>query len=533
MMPALSTLMIAARTMLLCGLAMPALAQQAPQDGTPAAPVTPAAPAAPVTSGELSAEVGEHGQRSGHASVARDQQGLSLDAALDLVRNGNYLDGSVFLERSASLGAEWKSRQGRFGFSADKVEQDTRYPAPFSALKALAWTQASWPDDRYRYDVSRASAFVQRYVGNMELGVEATLREKRAQATYAGDTGSDVSSYRSRQLQLAPRLRHYGKLGTVGTDTELGVDLMQWERRTARSTDNSASDLKRRQHARALLLREELAFGGVHAPRLLLGLRREQFHLDPSDLPAGGSDWENQRAWDLQGSFLLRPDTSVYAKTARSYRIDDDGYTSAGYRPLAGQLRYQREVGLNWSGKDRSASLRLFSERLLTRIVFDQSLVELNQQGFAGNLEPARRDGVAIEASMVLSPAWRIEGQLQQAHARYEDYPYDGADIALVPKTLATARLYWTPPGRSTADLGVQWLRALRYGNDFDNSCLAQVPAFATLDGHYGYKVGAWQLELAASNLTDRRHYGDARACRSSIYQNDTRQLRLSARYQF
>ena len=87
-------------------------------------------------------------------------------------------------------------------------------------------------------------------------------------------------------------------------------------------------------------------------------------------------------------------------------------------------------------------------------------------------------------------------------------------DVALVPKTLATARLYWTPPGRSTADLGVQWLRALRYGNDFDNSCLAQVPAFAALDGHYGYKVGAWQLELAASNLTDRRHYGDARACR-------------------
>lgn len=521
MMPALSTLMIAIRTVLLCGLAMPALAQQAQQGG---------APVAAVTSGEVSAEVGEHGQRSGHASVARDHDGLSLDAALDVVRNGNYRDGSVFLERGASLGAEWKSRDGRFGFSADKVEQNTRYPAPLGTFSLVL---AAWPDDRYRYDVGRASAFVQRYIGNLELGVEATLREKRAQATYAGDTGSDVSSYRSRQLQLAPRLRHYGKLGTVGTDTELGVDLMQWERRTARSTEDSATDLTRRQHARALLLREELAFGGVHAPRLLLGLRQEQFHLDPSDLPAGGTDWENQRAWNLQGSFLLRPDTSVYAKTARSYRIDDDGYTSAGYRPLAGQLRYQREVGLNWSGKGRSASLRLFSERLVTKIVFDQSLVELNQQGFAGNLEPARRDGVAIEASMVLSPAWRLDGQLQQAHARYDDYPYDGADIALVPKTLATARLYWTPPGRSSADLGVQWLRALRYGNDFDNSCLARVPAFATLDGHYGYKAGAWQFELAASNLANRRHYGAARACRSSIYQNDTRQLRLSARYQF
>jgi iron complex outermembrane receptor protein len=522
MMPAPSALTIATRTVLLCALALPALAQEA------------AAPAAAVASGEVSLEVGQAGQRSGRASVARDQDGLSLDAAYDVQRNGNYRDGSVFLEHAASLGAEWKSRQGRFGFSADDIEQETRYPAPASAF---AYVLSAWPDDRYRYDVRRASGFVQRYLGNVELGVEASLREKRATATYVGEAGNDVSSYRSRQVQLAPRLRHYGKLGTVGTDTELGIDLMQWQRTTARSTEDSdpGSDLTRRQHARALLLREELAFGGVHAPRVLVGLRREQFHLDPSDLPLGGSNWERQRAWDLQGSFLLRPDLSMYAKTARKYRIDDDGYTSAGYRPLAGQLRYERELGLTWSDarNTRGASLRLFSERLVTQIVFDQSVLALNQQGFAGNLEPARRDGVALEGNLTLSPAWRIDGQLQQAHARYDDYPYDGADIALVPRTLAAARLYWTPPGNSSFDMGVQWLRALRYGNDFDNSCLARTPAFATIDSHYAYKAGRWQLELSGSNLANRRHYGDAPACRSSIYQNDTRQLRLSARYRF
>ena len=525
MMPALSALTIAVRALLLCALALPALAQQAGQAAAPAA-----------TSGDVSLELGQSGQRSARASVARDQDGLALDASFDVERNGNYRDGSVFLEHGASLGAEWKSRQGRFGFSADEIDQETRYPAPSSAF---AFVLAAWPDERYRYDVRRASGFVQRYLGNVELGVEASVREKRAAATYFGTAGSDVSSYRSRQVQLAPRLRHYGKLGTVGTDTELGIDLMQWERTTARSTGDGASDpgsdLTRRQHARALLLREELAFGGKHAPRVLVGLRHEQFHLDPSDLPPGGSDWENQRAWDLQGSFLLRSDLSAYAKTARKYRIDDDGYTSAGYRPLAGQLRYEREVGLTWSGPQNlyGASLRLFSERLVTQIVFDQSVVGLNQQGFAGNLEPARRDGVAIEGNLTLSPHWRVDGQLQQAHARYDDYPYDGADIALVPKTLLAARLYWTPPGNSSADVGVQWLRALRYGNDFDNSCLAGVPSFATFDSHYAYKAGRWQLELSGSNLANRRHYGDAPACRSSIYLNDTRQFRLSARYRF
>ncbi|MEG1051535.1 MAG: TonB-dependent receptor, partial [Janthinobacterium sp.] len=87
--------------------------------------------------------------------------------------------------------------------------------------------------------------------------------------------------------------------------------------------------------------------------------------------------------------------------------------------------------------------------------------------------------------------------------------------------------------GGASADVGVQWLRALRYGPDFAGSCLAQVPAFATVDGRYARKLGAWELELAGSNLANRRHYGDAPGCRSSIYLNDARQLRVSARYHF
>jgi iron complex outermembrane receptor protein len=92
---------------------------------------------------------------------------------------------------------------------------------------------------------------------------------------------------------------------------------------------------------------------------------------------------------------------------------------------------------------------------LLTQIVFDQSVLELNQQGFAGNLEPARRDGVAIEGNLTLSPAWRIDGQLQQAHARYDDYPYDGADIALVPTGMISLREGPSMPALRTLSEGV------------------------------------------------------------------------------
>ena len=527
MMPAPLALTLATRALLLCALAMPACAPAGAQESAQAGGAAAAPAQAGATHGDLSAELAQGGQRSMRSALSYGHDGLSLDAALDEHRNGNYRDGSVFHQRGFSGGAEWKIRQGRFGFSADQMNQDTRYPAPEAPYLALL---AARPEDLYRYEVRRASAFVQRYVGNFELGVELSRREKRARALYAGAAGSTESSYSSSRRQLSPRMRHYGKVGGVGTDTEVGLDLMQWERRSGSAVQGRDGPAQRRQHSRALLLREELAFGGPYAPRLLLGLRHEQFQLDPADMPPGGSDWENQNAWDVQGSFLLRPQLSVHAKAARSYRIDDDGYTSAGYRPLAGQMRRETELGATYGDHLRSASVRVFSERLSNQIVFDQNLGQL---GFAGNLEASRRDGIAVETSVLLAPDWRLDGQLRQVHARYDDYAYDGPDIALVPKTLASVRLYWTGRHGASADVGVQWLRALRYGQDFEHSCLAQVPAFATLDGRYVRKLGAWELELSGSNLANRRHYGDAPGCRSSIYQNDARQLRVSARYHF
>ncbi|MEG1328262.1 MAG: hypothetical protein RSD99_25405, partial [Janthinobacterium sp.] len=147
-MPAPSALTIATRALLLCALAMPACAQQGADGG-----------AAGVTHGDLSAELAQGGQHSVRGALSREQDGMTLDVAMDGLRNGNYRDGSVFHQRGFDGGAEWKVRQGRFGFSAEQLNQDTRYPAPEAPFLALL---AARPEDLYRYEVRRASAFVQR-----------------------------------------------------------------------------------------------------------------------------------------------------------------------------------------------------------------------------------------------------------------------------------------------------------------------------------------------------------------------------------
>lgn len=523
--PAAIPCRVAVLSLLLAGLMAPACARLQDETGQ-AQP----ADAAGAVQGDVYVEAGQAGLRNGRATVAQHRGGRTLDASLESEYSGNYRDGSDFRQLSFSGGAEWKLRNGRYGASADSVQQDTRYPAPpglFSSALVLPLQQR--PEDRYAYDVRRVSAFAQRYLGNIDLGVELSQREKSATASYVGDSGSYRAAYRSEQTQIAPRLRHYGKWGSVKTDTELGVDVLQWRRRSSSVSPYGAARAGRRQQSVAVLLREELLFAGPHATRLLFGLRHEHSHLDADERVQGGA-WARRNAWDIQASHDLAPQWTVHGKAARSFRIDDDGYTSAGYRPLAGQMRLEEEAGLTWGNTKRSVAARVFRERLSNQIVFDQNL---GQQGYVGNLEPGRRSGLVLDAGMDLGRDWRLTGQLQQVSAQFDDYPYNGPDIALVARTLATMRLYWTPQGASSADLGVQWLRALPYGNDFDNSCLAQVPRFAMLDGRYAYKSGAWELALTGSNLTNRRHYGDAPACRSSIYQNDARQLRLSLRYRF
>ena len=111
MMPAPPTLTISTRTLLLCALAMPACAQELE---SPAAPpsVQQDGGAAGVTHGDLSTELAQGGQHSVRGALSRDQDGMSIDLAIDELRNGNYRDGSVFHQRGFNGGAEWKLRQG-------------------------------------------------------------------------------------------------------------------------------------------------------------------------------------------------------------------------------------------------------------------------------------------------------------------------------------------------------------------------------------------------------------------------------------
>lgn len=505
-----------------------------------------AALAQSTTHGSVLVEAGEFGQQQQRAALAREAaDGWAMDAALQQTRSGNFRDDSQFRERSFNGGAEWKSKQGRAGFSIDSTRQDSRFPVQQDAVvTAGAVTGGAAPlGDFGLYDTDRASGFIQRYIGQFDLALELTRTEKTVSATHLRDSASYGSHYDSRETQVAPRLRHAGKAGAISYDSEIGIDLIRWQHRTG----NDYWRFDRAQASQALLLREEIGFGGVHEVRLEFGARHENFDRDsatatmlatPAAAPsatgatsaADAADWRHQNAWDLEASFKPQSAWRLYAKASQSYRIDDSGFTAQGYRPLLGQVSDEQEVGASWAGVARNASVRLFRYQLRNAIVFDQ---QLGQSGSVTNLDPNQRQGIEIDADSRLAGPWSLAGRLQYINARYDDYPYDGADLPLVARKLASLRLSWQPASGHSADLGVQWMEVQRYGNDFAHSCLADTPSFALFDGHYARTIGAWKFTLSGSNLADKRYYGAAAECRSSVYANDRRQLRMSARYRF
>ena len=134
---------------------------------------------------------------------------------------------------------------------------------------------------------------------------------------------------------------------------------------------------------------------------------------------------------------------------------------------------------------------------------------------------------------VALSSSLRLVARLQHVKARFTAGPYDGRDMVLVPKNIASARLSWTPGNGHSADAGVQWADRQRYGGDFANDCTTQIPSYATVDARYARQLGAWEFAVSGQNLTDRQHFSQAFACRAAIYPGDGRQVKFSARYDF
>ena len=493
------------------------------------------------THGSLSLEAGTLRSHDARASVAGGFNGIALDAAIDNQATDNSRANSRYQGTAFSGGAQYALDGGRLGVRIDSARQKSRFPGSLTQAQFDANPdQTLTPNDFGSVDYDRISAFAEQRFGAFDLAAELSHREKTVKARYVSDFGfgpsiSD-SQYDSEQTQFSPRLRHRARFGAVDNEAVAGIDLLRWKRST--TSDFSAADA--RQDSKAIYLRDELRFGPAGQGRIAAGARHETFDKDYTDalgypLPADDHTSQSLNAWDLQGSYAVLPVLTLHAKAGQSYRLataDENSFRSSTV-VLQPQTSHDLELGASWADAGNQLSARLFRHRLVNEIYYDPTVMV---NGFAGantNLDATERKGVEIDAQARLAADWLLSAHAQHLQARFTQGPNSGRTLTLVPKNVVSARLAYAPAGGLSADLGVQWVDSQRFGSDFSNSCAALIPSHTTFDGRLAQRLGKWEFALAGVNLADKQFYSNAFGCRSGIYPENGRQLKLSARYDF
>lgn len=478
-------------------------------------------PTADASHGSVIGEAGSYGLRSGRASVARGWDGFALNAAYSKEHADNYRDNNAYNQENFSGTAQWFSDQGRFGLRVDLARADYGLAGSLSMAQFQANPrQTNSPTNYGSYDSDRITAFFERRFGAWETAAELSHREKIARSHFDGSPANEVHS---RTTQFSPRLRHIAESGVFKNELVTGLDFSEWEI----GDINGGSDAA--QTSRAVYVRDELQID--RNARVALGLRHELF--DKNSNIGGYDQAQGVNAWDMQASYAVVPSVRAFSKVGQSYRLptaDENGFTALAMgQVLKPQTSHDLEFGATWGGADTNATLRWFRHRLKNELFFDPTA---GLFGANVNLDGTRRQGVEFEADAQLSADVRLKANFQHVAATFTEGANAGKDMVLVPGNTASARLNWQS-GNQTVNVGMLWAGAQRYGGDFSNTCSARMPSYTTVDARYAVRVQAWELAVTGSNLTDKNYFSQAFSCRGSIYPENGRAFKVTARYDF
>jgi iron complex outermembrane receptor protein len=472
--------------------------------------------------GSLVGSVGNYGHRALSASVAKGLGNLGIDATISTTHDDNFRRNNDAEQNNFSGGIQWSANGDRLGARIDLARQNNRFPGSLTYAQYQADPrQASTPNDFGSFDTDRFTLFGEKRLGAFELAADLSHRTRSSEFFAFGA----LTTYDSKVTQFSPRIRHLSKSGTVSNEFVAGLDIARWSR--IRNSSFAKDDAT--QRSEAFYFRDELKVGDA---RVALGARHEQFDketVDPVPFNANYRKSDSLNAWSLEGAYALRPAVNVFAKIGTSYRIpnvDDSAFLSA---PLNPQTSHDTELGASLGDVNQGKlTVRMFRHRLKNEIMYDASR-------FANaNLDPTRREGIEIEASARVAPAFTLSATLQHVSAKFTGGRNAGNEVVLVPNNTATLRLNWLPGTGHSADVGVQWVDSQRYGGDFANTCSARIPSFATVDARYAIRAGAWEFAVSGANLTDEKYFTNAfGACRSGIYPDPGRMLKISARMDF
>lgn len=462
---------------------------------------------------QVSAAIESFGGVELQASGQRSWGAHSLDASVKRVNSDGYRDNGASHQTAASFGYQWSDADWQVKWRTQSEDQSARLPGALTFAQFESNPQqTSKPNDYAETQEWLHSLHVSRQWGGLTLAMDAGLKNRDSVSHYVGYD----SNTRRESRQWSPYLTHATQwLGSQVTNT-VGAQWQDWQFRDV----NTFGSERANQKNRATYIRSDWQL--PTATRVSLGWREERVRKS-SDVPYDRRDQLHAR--ELGISQTVAPQWDVYGRVAQSYRlanVDENRYLS---QPLLPQINRDKELGVKWQGQGRSATLRWFKQRTHDEIAYDPTA---NTYGANVNLAPTQRQGFELEGHWQVSKPLQISGTWQQVKARFSAGPQTGREMTLVAPHTATLRASYQVNVQQTAELGMQYRSAMRFGGDASNSCTNQIPSATVFDARYAVMASNWELSMNITNLTDRKTYSYAYSCSvGSLYPDASRAFRL------
>lgn len=482
--------------------------------------------------GSITTELGQFKDRAGRAYLSQGGDGFNLSLNVNDQKSDNYRVNNAVTQQNLGGAATWYSDAGRIGLRIDIARQDSGFAGSLTLAQFQQDPRQTFtPYDNGSIATDRYTAFGEYNFGAWQVAAELSTRERTSDVTFFNGTVPSPSSFTGRQTEFTPRLRNITGVDGMRNEFVIGLDFMDWNRQS----EGSYSQDYATQKSRAIYFRDEMK---IDQARIAFGARREVFDKTSTDPVAFSQDnytvVQGVNAWEVQGSYAFAPVVNVFANVGQSYRVanvDDNSETTVPNTPLLPQLSHDLELGTTLGDANQQLIARFFRHDITNEIYYFTNVSF--PYGTNMNLDPTKRQGIALDAKYRLSKEFRLTAQAQHVDAVFTAGVNDGKELVLVPKNTVSAHLNWVPGNGQNAYIGGQWVDKQRYGGDFSNTCAAMIPSHATLDARYSQTVGAWELAVAGSNLTNKQYFSNSFSCMGSIYPDDGRQMKVTLRYSF
>ncbi|HTE14213.1 MAG TPA: TonB-dependent receptor, partial [Burkholderiales bacterium] len=393
---------------------------------------------------------------------------------------------------------------------------------------------------------------------------------KKEQTSYFDFGG--FPNYRVADLDvgsLTPRVKVNVPLMGHANTLVAGIDVYRWQYRLLQSNapGNITSPFNTieadQQNTAAyvqdtLQLNERISLGA--------GVRHERLKIDAKDRfdPAAsggafgsgapaGSQKETGRAHELSLRYQVAAQTSIHAKTGRSFRfanVDEIYETSPAFTNQFQFLRPQKarthEVGFETRGAAGQLRATAF-----TMAVRDEIHLDAFSSGIGNtNLPPSRRRGVELDGQWLVSKSVTFGAAYTYLDARFREGVLPGSvftqpnvsiagkTVPLVPRHKLMVNAAWKINSQTRLSAVANHVGSQFMDNDEGNTLGVKIPAYTVVDLKLVYRSGPWTVGAAVNNLFGEKYFNYAVrsqfvADRYNVYPLPERNMTISALYEF